>query len=88
MTPRRPLLTAEGVRRGVPGIGNALQWVGGWEIEDEPTPERFAQARAILEALMPDQRLASEEPPIGRESGSRMRRTGQRGWKSTWSSSP
>ncbi|MEU1912132.1 hypothetical protein [Streptomyces massasporeus] len=38
-------------------------WAGGWEIEDEPTPERFAQARAILEALLPDQRFASEEPP-------------------------
>ncbi|WP_086560831.1 hypothetical protein [Streptomyces africanus] len=38
-------------------------WGGGWELEDEPTSERFAQARAILEALLPDQRLASEEPP-------------------------
>ncbi|MEU1935947.1 hypothetical protein ACH49O_22050 [Streptomyces coeruleorubidus] len=38
-------------------------WAGGWEFEDEPTPERFAQARAVLEALLPDQRLALEEPP-------------------------
>ncbi|CAM5487893.1 hypothetical protein STAFG_7764 [Streptomyces afghaniensis 772] len=36
---------------------------GGWEIENEPAPERFAQARAVLEALLPDKRLASEEPP-------------------------
>ncbi|MGX5212910.1 hypothetical protein ACWKT3_30195 [Streptomyces violaceus] len=39
------------------------RWSGGWEIENEPTAERFAQARAILEALLPDRRLASEEPP-------------------------
>ncbi|MFC9505614.1 hypothetical protein [Streptomyces sp. NPDC057002] len=38
-------------------------WAGGWELEDEPTPERLAQARAVLEALLPDERLASEEPP-------------------------
>ncbi|MFF7890946.1 hypothetical protein ACFZDI_03240 [Streptomyces sp. NPDC007907] len=36
---------------------------GGWEIENEPTPERLAQARAVLEALLPDNRLASQEPP-------------------------
>ncbi|MEU1935951.1 hypothetical protein ACH49O_22070 [Streptomyces coeruleorubidus] len=38
-------------------------WAGGWEFEDEPTPERFAQARAVLEALLPGKRLALEEPP-------------------------
>ncbi|MFD8223725.1 hypothetical protein ACFV16_06070 [Streptomyces massasporeus] len=39
-------------------------WSGGWEIENEPSTERFAQARAVLEALLPDKRLMSEEPPV------------------------
>jgi hypothetical protein len=41
------------------------RWSGGWEIVNEPTPERFAQARAVLEALLPDKRLVSQEPQMG-----------------------
>ncbi|MDG9711997.1 hypothetical protein [Streptomyces sp. DH10] len=37
-------------------------WQSGWEIEEEPTQERFAQARAILEALLPSTRLPFPEP--------------------------
>jgi hypothetical protein len=38
-------------------------WAGGWEIGNEPESERLAQARSVLEALVPDRRLASQEPP-------------------------
>jgi hypothetical protein len=37
-------------------------WHGGWEVEEAPTQERFAQARAILEALLPSKRLPFPEP--------------------------
>ncbi|MEU0169082.1 hypothetical protein ABZ214_27140 [Streptomyces iakyrus] len=37
-------------------------WQGGWEIEEDPAQERFAQARAILEALLPSKRLPFPEP--------------------------
>lgn len=37
-------------------------WHGGWEIEEEPKQERFAQARAVLEALLPSMRLPFPEP--------------------------
>ncbi|MGR4848360.1 hypothetical protein [Streptomyces sp. LARHCF252] len=37
-------------------------WHGGWAIEEEPKQERFAQARAVLEALLPSMRLPFPEP--------------------------
>ncbi|MDC0773063.1 hypothetical protein [Streptomyces sp. HD] len=54
----------EGEEALLPEVARDLTagWQGGWEIEEEPTGERFAQARAILEALLPSSRLAFSEP--------------------------
>ncbi|MER5832554.1 hypothetical protein ABT116_17305 [Streptomyces sp. NPDC002130] len=37
-------------------------WHGGWEIEEDPKQERLAQARAVLEALLPSMKMPFPEP--------------------------